>query len=406
MKKYLQFITEKLKRNQEIYLQKIINYLKNNAPSDLFGYYDDFEIKKQGLNKILTGKLFFINEPNGSFKNKAIRFNFDKDKLESVDFWEKFEFNNNTLYSKPDYTIDNINSIVNISNDIIDFMDDEFKIINENTQEQTEFKKAPEEKVNMRGFDKSIFKEDIDVFESIKLYTAQVAFGVSNSLVISGLAGLGKTFDVEYTLNEMRIDYIPVSGDITTSGLFEILFKNRDKLILFDDTDSVFDSKESINLLKAVLDTKPKRKVSRILKTHFDSFGMSDNEIQKIYEETNKLPKQFEFIGRIIFITNVPGDEIDPALISRSLFVDINPDFKKIIERIKKIIPNIKPNIDMNIKNEILQFMILMNEQYELRFPVNLRTFIHCLNIRISNDFMMGDLPAWQKLVKQYLIKK
>ncbi len=40
-----------------------------------------------------------------------------------------------------------------------------------------------------------------DVFESIKLYTAQIAWKLSNSLVISGAPGLGKTWDVEETLN-------------------------------------------------------------------------------------------------------------------------------------------------------------------------------------------------------------
>lgn len=405
MKKYNNFLLEKLKNSQEIYLQKIINYLKKNSPLDLFSYDEDFIIKKQGLNKELTGRLFFLGN-NNNFDGQAIRFSFDNEQLYSVDFWENFEFDFDNIHNKPDYTIDNVSSIANVYDDIIAFMDGDFNILNENTQTDTDFKKAPDEEVDMKGFKKDILNQDIDVFESIKLYTAQVAFGVSNSLVISGLPGLGKTFDVEDTLNQMRIDYIPVSGDITTSGLYEILFKNRDKLILFDDMDSVFDNKESINLLKAVLDTKSKRKVSRILKTHFDSFGMSDEEIQKIYVETDKLPKQFEFTGRIIFITNVPGDELDSALISRSLFVDVNPNFDEVLKRINTIIPNIKPNVNISVKKEIVDFMILMNETYELRFPVNLRTFIHCLNIRVANDFMLGELPAWQKLVKAYIVKK
>jgi len=408
MKKYLQFILEKLRENQEMYLQKIINYLKNNAPSDLFGYGEDFTIKKKGINKELTGKLFFVLEPEGEFKEKAIRFNFDKEQLYSVDFWEKFEFNYETIHNKPDYTVDNVSSFVNVVDDIVAFMDGDFDVLNEKeTQAQSEFKKAPEEEVDLKGFDKAILDEDVDVFDSIRFYTSQVAFGISNSLVVSGLPGLGKSFDIEKTLEDMRRDYVPVSGDITTSGLFEILFKNRTKLILFDDMDSVFDNKESINLLKAVLDTKPKRKVSRILKTHFDSFGMSDDEIQRIYDETGKLPKQFEFTGRIIFITNEPGDKIDSALISRSLFVDVNPDFDKVLDRINSIIPNIKPSVPIKTKKEIIDFMLLMNEQFELRFPVNLRTFIHCLNIRVANEgLMMGNLPAWQALTKLYLIKK
>jgi len=174
--------------------------------------------------------------------------------------------------------------------------------------------------------------------------------------------------------------------------------------------DSVYKSEESVNLLKAVLDTQPIRKVSRILKINFDSFGMSDQKIQEIYDETGKLPKQFEFTGRIIFITNKPGEELDEALISRSLFVDINPSIDEVINRIKKIMPKIKPNIKIGEKNDILDFMIGMHKEYDLRFALNLRTFVHCLNIKLSNAFEMTikgkKIPAWQMLVKNFLVKK
>ncbi|NPV12749.1 MAG: AAA family ATPase [Ignavibacteria bacterium] len=405
MKKYLQFIIEKLSDNQEKYINLVINYLKKNADFDLFEYSEEFEVFKKNYQRKLIGKLFLIP------KDRAVRFNFDKDRMVSIDMWNNFKFDFETIINKPDYTMDIEDSIVSILDDIVDFINGDFEIV-EKLKDEPEIKIAEDENVNLNSFkiNKKVLDDDINIFESIKLYTMQVAYKISNSLVISGLPGLGKSWDVEETLNNMRIDYISVSGDITTSGLYEILFLNRNKLILFDDIDSIFDSKESINLLKAVLDTKPKRKVSRILKTHFDSFNMTDDEIQSKYEETGKLPKQFEFTGRIIFITNRPGDELDPALISRSLFVDVNLNIKQIIQRIKSIIPNIQPRIPIEKKIDILNFMIDMSKHFELRFPLNLRTFIHCLNIRIANEFNVtinGEtVPQWQRLIKQYLIKK
>lgn len=405
MKKYINFITEELNKKQESYIDMIVNYLKKNSDFDLFEYSEEFEVVKKDYPRKLTGKLFLI--PN----EKAVRFNFDNERIVSIDMWNNFQFNFETITNKPNYTMELEGSVVSVLDDIVAFIDGEFEVV-EKLKEGPDVKVASDENVDLKTFkiNKKIFEEDVDVFESIKLYTMQVAYKVSNSLVISGLPGLGKTWDVEETLNNMHIDYVPVAGDITTAGLYEILFLNRDKLILFDDMDSVYDSKESVNLLKAVLDTKPKRKVSRILKTHFDSFTMSDQEIQAKYEETGKLPKQFEFTGRIIFITNMPGEDLDEALISRSLFVDVNPEMSEIIRRIKSIMPNIQPNYAIDKKTEIIDFMLAMSKQYELRFPLNLRTFVHCLNIRVANEFNVNvggeNVPQWQRLIKAYLIKK
>jgi len=407
MKKFYTFVNETLTNKQQTYIDVIINYLKKNAEFDVFEYSEKFEVSKTDYPRKLTGKLFLI--PN----EKAVRFNFDKDRIVSIDMWNNFQFSFETITNKPDFTMELEGSIVSVLDDIVAFIDGEFDVVEKLKNEPTiEVKKASKEKVNLDSLNinKKVLDEDIDIFESIKLYTMQVGYKVSNSLVISGLPGLGKTWDVEDTLKNMHIDFVPVAGDITTAGLYEILFLNRDKLILFDDMDSVYDSKESVNLLKAVLDTKPKRKVSRILKTHFDSFTMTDDQIQKTYEETGKLPKQFEFTGRIIFITNMSGDELDEALISRSLFVDVNPDIDEIIRRIKSIIPSIQSRIPIEKKNDILNFMMAMSQQYELRFPLNLRTFVHCLNIRIANEFDVTiggeSIPQWQRLIKNYLIKK
>ncbi len=405
MKKYYNFITENLSRNQQKYVDMIVNYLKNHADFDLYEYAEEFDVQKHDSgSKHITGKLYLI--PN----NKAVRFNFDKDQLISIDMWENFEFTFKSITNKPTYTMLINGSIINILHDILDFINGDFEL-SEKLKEDS-IKKSVDEDVELKSMtvSKNVFDLDIDIFESIKIYTAQVAYKVSNSLVVSGAAGLGKTSDVENTLSDMRVDYVPIAGDITTSGLFEILFLNRDKLIVFDDIDSVFDEKASINLLKAVLDTKPKRKVSRILKTHFDSFTMNDKQIQEKYEETGKLPKQFEFTGRIIFITNVAGDKLDDALISRSLYVDVNPKLPEIITRIKTIMPKIQPNVPINKKEEVVDFMIMLSEKYEIRFAINLRTFVHCLNIRMSNEFNMTisgeNIQAWQMLIKAYLVKK
>ena len=162
--------------------------------------------------------------------------------------------------------------------------------------------------------------------------------------------------------------------------------------------------------MKAVLDTKPKREVSRMIKTHFDSEGMTDQEIWDKYVQTKKLPKKFIFDGRIIFITNKPGDSLDEAFMTRCLFVDVDPDTDQIINRIYKIMPKVLPNVPEAKKLSTIEFMLMLYEKYSTKFPLNLRTFVHCLNIRIANEFMIQvggeSVLAWQMLTKQYLVKK
>ena len=76
MKKYYNFINENLSRNQQKYVDMIVNYLKNHADFDLYEYAEEFDVQKHDSgSKHITGKLYLI--PN----NKAVRFNFDKDQL-------------------------------------------------------------------------------------------------------------------------------------------------------------------------------------------------------------------------------------------------------------------------------------------------------------------------------------
>jgi len=404
MKNYKNFITEELTKSQTIYLTTIINYLKEHADFEVYEYGEDFDIIKYGSDVLLTGKLYLIPE------QKAVRFNFNKSKLVSIDLWNKFEFNAEKTTIKPDYTLFVDMTILKHIGDIINFINGDFNLHEDLSD--TNIKSAPEEDVQLKSIkiNKNVFEQDIDVFESIKLYTAQVAFKVSNALVVSGKGGLGKTSEIENTLNEIRADYVPISGDISTAGLYELLFLNHDKLIVMDDIDAVFKDENSINLLKAVLDTKPNRQVSRSMKSYFDSSNMTMKEIWSEYKSKQVLPKQFTFTGRIIFITNKPGTELDPALITRCLFVDVDPSKEDIIKRMYDISKKIQPNISQDIKDSVIEFMVALDERYQMKFELNLRTFVHCLNIRIANNLNIlvnGEtVPAWLMLIKSYLIKK
>jgi len=102
--------------------------------------------------------------------------------------------------------------------DIIDFINGDFEL-NENVDDVI-IKTAPTEDVQLGSMtvDKKIFSEDIDIFETIRYYTMQVAFKVSNSLVVFGSPGLGKTSEVVNTLKESNIPYIYIRKIIFGQG--------------------------------------------------------------------------------------------------------------------------------------------------------------------------------------------
>jgi hypothetical protein len=131
-------------------------------------------------------------------------------------------------------------------------------------------------------------------------------------------------------------DYLVVKGKTSTFGLYETLFLYHDKLVIFDDCDDVFASGDSRNLLKAALDSYDKRIISWNSKITMNTSGMKDAEKQ-MYDDSlrtamlqgvwdpkeQKMPSEFEFKGGVIFISNIPKDKMEQAIISRSLTIDV-----------------------------------------------------------------------------------
>lgn len=147
------------------------------------------------------------------------------------------------------------------------------------------------------------------------------------SLIVSGPAGLGKSYTVEETLKNWDPDesrWTQVKGYIRPTGLFKLLydFRHPGNVIVFDDADAIFGDETSLNMLKAVCDSSDRRRVS-----YMSEFRLISDE------SAEALPKQFDFEGTIIFITNYDfdamidkGHKLSPhfaALVSRSHYVDL-----------------------------------------------------------------------------------
>jgi hypothetical protein len=132
--------------------------------------------------------------------------------------------------------------------------------------------------------------------------TTMVVKDVTASAVITGEGGLGKTHSVLDCIksNELEVDkdYVIFKGYSTARALYNTLYDNNGKLIIFDDCDSVLEDKIAINILKSALDSYDKRTISWMSKM----------------TKADEYPNQFDFTGRIIFISNKSKDKIDGAI--------------------------------------------------------------------------------------------
>ena len=223
----------------------------------------------------------------------------------------------------------------------------------------------------------------------------------NTQVVKDTLESLGMRKDVHYYF---------ASGTVTAAGLYEVLFLNRRMLTVFDDCDAVFKDPDSVNMLKAALDTYDTREISKLTKGNtFNSVGMDDNEIQEEYETSGKLPNKFEFVGQIIFISNLEESKFDTAILSRSLHVDVHLSRKELFERMAEIMKKLSPDVDMPKKMEALEYLTHITENYPTKFDLNIRTLIHSINLRANNEEMITiggkEEFVWKLLVKKYLIK-
>lgn len=198
--------------------------------------------------------------------------------------------------------------------------------------------------------------------------TNMVIHDITPSLIVTGEGGLGKTHSVSESITGAGLDnheYVFFKGYSTARGLYNTLYDNNGKLIIFDDCDSVLEDKVAVNILKSALDSYEKRTISWMAK-------MNRND---------EYPQQFDFTGRIIFISNKAKSSIDGAILSRSLTVDLTmtPDEK--IERMSTILPLILPQYPDEIKSEALNFL---KDNIESK-SLNMRTLIMVIKMRYSN---------------------
>jgi hypothetical protein len=150
-------------------------------------------------------------------------------------------------------------------------------------------------------------------YRLLERLVALVGEGKINGLLVTGQPGLSKTTTVLRVLAGMGhsegVGFSVFKGHTSPLGLYQTLWAEQQsglrRIVIFDDCDSAL-GRDGINVVKAVLDDKPKRTVS------FVSSRLPHG-----------IPTQFDFDGRIIFISNLSLSKLDSATTDRCHTVDI-----------------------------------------------------------------------------------
>jgi hypothetical protein len=218
-------------------------------------------------------------------------------------------------------------------------------------------------------------------FEFLNNLTSMVINGVTPSLIVTGEGGLGKTHSVTQAIKNTDMtdrEYVFFKGYSTARGLYNTLFDNNGKLIVFDDCDSVLEDKVALNILKSALDSYETRTISWMAK-------MNKNDVY---------PQQFNFTGRIIFISNKSKEDMNEAILSRSLTVDLTMTPNDKIERMGSILASILPEYTVEAKTEALDFLKTVKDEVSL----NMRMLIMVTKMRSSYP------SNWRDMAK-YMVK-
>jgi hypothetical protein len=214
-------------------------------------------------------------------------------------------------------------------------------------------------------------------FDTYGDFVQILAEGGVKSVIAYGRGGIGKTYTAISKLEEMGLqdvdgmeedpDTTPIEdrgnqyvhfsgGKFTPKGLYENLYKNNGRVIVIDDADTALTSPQAQAILKGALDTSGSGKVNwltsdsskKVAKLPKKAKGETDED----YEDRMKAeglmgedgetmpqgtPSEFEFKGRVLFISNLPEDKIAQPLQSRALTINTTMTRDQAIERFEHV---------------------------------------------------------------------
>lgn len=243
--------------------------------------------------------------------------------------------------------------------------------------------------------------------------------GSSKGMLITGRGGIGKTYTVLDMLDKLgkvdwmkaradagiteispededdeteekvehlaelgvRGDYVVFKGYASAAALYRLLYEHKNRIIIFDDCDSILKNEDSVNVLKGALDTYEERWVS-----WNTNASVSD------------LPPCFKFEGQVIIISNSEMEKVNEAVRTRCFKVDVSMTPAQRVQRMRSVLPNILPEVDLSYKEDALR---LMTEHLDVAIDVSFRSLMNVIKLRIEPG-----LKDWEDIAVYSLTQK
>lgn len=247
------------------------------------------------------------------------------------------------------------------------------------------------------GGHKLPYKEQLEDLEALINLTVR---GASNACFVAGRGGVGKSHIVEHTLLHLGmkdgVGYFKNSGSSSASGLYKMMFKHKDEILLFDDSDGSLADVDSRNLFKAATDTKKVRKLAwtKSSKNLLDPDVITDEDI-----ESGFLPSHFEFTGKVIFISNLSINRLDPdgALRTRALMISIDPTDEEVLEMMEEICLTMPLDDGLYLSPEERMEVVEVLRASKNSININLRKLVRGLNLRAASPN-----GSWKRMITMY----
>ncbi len=202
-------------------------------------------------------------------------------------------------------------------------------------------------------------------FEYFSELAELVAVKKLKSLFVTGRGGIGKSHTIKEALAFNRLqeetDYITIKGKCTARALYNELKENYNKLVIFDDCDSILKDGDSINVLQAVLDTYARRYVKWLT-----SRGSSEG---------------FEFTGSVIFLSNMSKETVNEALLTRAAVIDLSMTTDETITRMEHVLPTLDVGVAEVTMDDRLSAMALIKKYKNNIRSLNIRTLIKAVTV-------------------------
>lgn len=248
-----------------------------------------------------------------------------------------------------------------------------------NVSEVTKFSEKADEDQD-KFSDNNFYADPKYVFQDMAEAAKIIAKGLWRSLIIAGAPGIGKTYGVKAMLNQelggqtdgLAGKWVFKTGVRTSAfGFYKTILLNKKKVVVYDDSDSIWKDRFIPNMLKNVCADDGDRWIENgtdatlnvDLMSSQDRQNVEDEYISSLIEDpsTNeKAPGKFMFEGQFINITNLPGSFFTKgdaaAVASRSIFIDVHLAQKDTLRRIATIM-----EFDGDSEEEIKEYLDILS---------------------------------------------